>query len=486
MDLRLSRLLLGFALAIYSVPLAHAADQTLLGSRLAVKDPKAADATKRKLGGQAKEQASPDTIVGDPTVSGGTITFFVNGTISTEQTFDVPQGMDPNTGKMFWKQTGTGFVYKDSSGTNGAVSGVKISKSGGGTFSLKIKASGKNAPMDIVPPLLGNDGCIRFDISGGDSYHVLFPPVPDSTIKKNDAKQFDIRSATLEGLCPTPGSTTTLPGSTTTLAPTTTTLPPTTTTLAPPTTTLPPTTTTLAPTTTTLPPTTTTLAPTTTTLPPTTTTLAPPTTTTTTTTTSTTTTSTTTTTLPPITGPAFPPDGGTVGFSFSGAPSPGDPGGTTVSFTSFVPDTSWTQLYWGPSSGALPTAGLDGTPHSLTFSGISGTVATWAGTTSWTDPLDSTVYTGVPIELRVTITGLGATPWLVSTTISGLDPGPGTGIGAVADDSASALDFDANTQFVADIPTDGSGNFIALNTVQTAGGMTNSSFTGGFYSQVGP
>jgi hypothetical protein len=185
----------------------------------------------------------------------------------------------------------------------------------------------------------------------------------------------------------------------------------------------------------------------------------------------------------PITGPSFPPDGGTVSFSFSGT-SAANPGGLTVSFTDFTPDSTWSDLYWGPASNALPTAGLDGTAHSLTFSGISGTTATWAGTTSWTDPNTSTLYTGVPLEVRITITGLGATPWVLSTSVDGLDPGPGAGTGAVVDDTTSQSDFSANTQFLADIPTDGTGNFIALNDVMTTGGMTNSSFTGGFYSSA--
>jgi hypothetical protein len=185
----------------------------------------------------------------------------------------------------------------------------------------------------------------------------------------------------------------------------------------------------------------------------------------------------------PITGPSFPPDGGTVGFAFSGAPSAGDSGGQNVSFTGFTPDTVWLELYWGPSSDFLPTAGLDGSTHSLTFSSISGTTATWAGTSDWTNPTDSTTYTDVPIELRIDISGLGGTPWVISTSISGLDPGPGTGIGAVVDNSTSQADFTANVQFLADIPTDALG-FIALNDVQQSGGQTNSSFTGGFYSAV--
>jgi ClpP class serine protease len=59
----------------------------------------------------------------------------------------------------------------------------------------------------------------------------------------------------------------------------------------------------------------------------------------------------------------------------------------------------------------------------------------------------------------------------------------GIGTGAVVYNSASFLDFDANVQFLADVPTDGPG-FIALNTVQAGGGLTNSSFTGAFYSAV--
>src|SRR5262249_8404856 len=127
-----------------------------------------------------------------------------------------------------------------------------------------------------------------------------------------------------------------------------------------------------------------------------------------------------------------------------------------------------------------PTAGLDGTSHALTFSGISGTTATWAGVTSWTNPTTGTVHTNVPIQLRITISGLLATPWVTSTSVPGLDPGVGTGIGAVVN-NAGADNFPANSQFLADIPTDGSGNFIPLNTVQ-AGGLARSSFTGGFYA----
>jgi hypothetical protein len=176
-----------------------------------------------------------------------------------------------------------------------------------------------------------------------------------------------------------------------------------------------------------------------------------------------------------------PPNNGTVTVGFSGAASAGSAGGRTVDFSSFTPNTTWSRLYWGRSSLASATAGLDGTQHVLTFASFTGTTATWNGTTSWTNPANGTVHSSVPLRMTITVTGLGANPWVTSTSVPSLDPGPGTGIGAVVNNS-SLVNFSANVQFLADIPTDGSGNFIALNDVPVLAGQTNSSFTGGFYS----
>lgn len=167
-------------------------------------------------------------------------------------------------------------------------------------------------------------------------------------------------------------------------------------------------------------------------------------------------------------------------LAFGGQPSAGDNGGRSFIFTSFVPTTSWSKLYWGPSSAALPTAALDGTADPLTFTGIAGQVATWQGTTSWTNPDTGGTSTGVPIRVRVTVTGLGGTPWVLSTSVAGLDPGIGTGIGAVVN-NISLSNFTALVQFEADLPpTDGT--FVAINPIRNGAGKTLSSFTGGFYS----
>jgi hypothetical protein len=169
-------------------------------------------------------------------------------------------------------------------------------------------------------------------------------------------------------------------------------------------------------------------------------------------------------------GPTYPAPGGN-SFSGSGG-SPGDAGGHNNNYSNFNTG-AFSALYWGSDSGFLPTAGLDGSSHPLTFLSAAGDVATYSGTTSWFDHNTSITYTNVPIELLVTISGLGANPWVNFASVNGTDP---TGVGAVVDDSSGSA-FTANLQFLANT---GSG-FQALNTVP-ASGLTNSSFTGAFYS----
>jgi hypothetical protein len=168
-----------------------------------------------------------------------------------------------------------------------------------------------------------------------------------------------------------------------------------------------------------------------------------------------------------------------VTYTNSGAASAGDSGGRNMVFTGFSPGT-WSRLYWGPSSAALPRAALDGSLDLLSFTGISATTATWQGNTSWTNPGPGAPgpHT-VPVRMVITISGLGATPWVTSGSVPMLDPGPGTGIGAVVVNFPTAVNFTVNVQFLADIPTDGSG-YILLNTVP--GGSILSSFTGAFYA----
>jgi hypothetical protein len=102
---------------------AVAADQTVLGNSFVAKN--AGDAVKRKVIGKGKELASPNTLIGDPTLTGGFLrarTFAATGGTPSEQTLPLPQGTSGSTGKPFWSgDAAKGFKYKDPRGENGPV-----------------------------------------------------------------------------------------------------------------------------------------------------------------------------------------------------------------------------------------------------------------------------------------------------------------------------------------------------------------------------
>src|SRR5262245_58683258 len=188
--------------------LAFAADQTILGKSLTVKQ-KPGDATSRKITGSGKEKGSTNTFVGDPTKvsanpnspGGAFLDIYANCTNSTSQRFALPNGS--------WKASGTSaFKYK---GTSGAVKSVTIKRTKSGVFSIKAKILGKGGPVDVVPPNAGVSGCMALLLkncaSDGDRYSVEFGPT--SKITNNADKVFKAKKPTAEGVCPLPGSTTT-------------------------------------------------------------------------------------------------------------------------------------------------------------------------------------------------------------------------------------------------------------------------------------
>lgn len=179
-------------------------------------------------------------------------------------------------------------------------------------------------------------------------------------------------------------------------------------------------------------------------------------------------------------GPAYPAPGGN-SFSAGGAPSAGDAGGRIFSYSSFD-NSAFSALYWGPNSGILPSAALDGTLDPMSLSSVSGTQAIWEGSTIWTNPT-TLVVTGAATRLRITISGLGATPWVSFAGVNGTDP---TGVGVVADNSAG-VNYSATIEFLANT---GSG-WVPINTIlQPPGGCggpcTKTNFAGAFYSSPVP
>jgi hypothetical protein len=199
---------------------AMAADQTILGSSFQAKSPSTPD--KRKIGVKAKEKVSPNTIVGDPVANGGALTVRANGTSSTAQSFALPTGISPMTGKPFWSGDATkGFKYKDSKFENGAVKQVSIKKTGSGVFLIKAQLSGKLAPLNVVPPNTGTDACALLTLGGGDTYSIRFA-FGDGLITNKGAAVYKHAKVLAEGTCVTTTTTTT---TTTTSTTTTTTIP---------------------------------------------------------------------------------------------------------------------------------------------------------------------------------------------------------------------------------------------------------------------
>jgi hypothetical protein len=202
--------------------LAYAADQTILGRVLTVKNP--SDPSRRKIVGVAKEKASPNTIVGNPTTAGptggGVLRVIANGGTPTDQSFALPQGIS-SSGRPFWVATGsTGYKYRDSRGDQGPVKSITIKRSGSGNFLIKATLSGRNGAVNVTPPNPGTSGFVTLQIGqvAGERYCVQYGP--ESQIKNNGTKLFRAKKPLNQG-CPGAVSTTTTTTPTTTTTTTT-------------------------------------------------------------------------------------------------------------------------------------------------------------------------------------------------------------------------------------------------------------------------
>lgn len=200
----------------------YAADQTILGRVLTVKAGN--NPSQRKVVGVGSEKNSPNTLVGSPvalgSAGGAILELIALGANPSAQTFNLPQGTGAN-GKTFWSQTGNlTFKYKDPRGEQGPVKGVIVKRTLGGTFTIKAIVSGRNGPVDIVPPDPGVSGCMALKIgispTVGDRYSVQFGP--EGKVKNAGARVFQVRRPTVQAVCPTglPTTTTTTSIATTT------------------------------------------------------------------------------------------------------------------------------------------------------------------------------------------------------------------------------------------------------------------------------
>jgi hypothetical protein len=194
---RLVTLLVPVVVLATAAGLVAAADQTILGNQLVVKNPGVP--TKRSVSGSASEHASASAIVGDPRGAGAVLEILVNGGAASAQRFVLPQGTS-STGKPFWAASGTGYAYKDAKGNNGPVTSVKIARSSSGNFSIRVGLKGKYGAIAVVPPNPGTDGCLAITIVGGDRYSIAYGV--ESSIKNQDTRLFSAKHPAFEAICP--------------------------------------------------------------------------------------------------------------------------------------------------------------------------------------------------------------------------------------------------------------------------------------------
>jgi hypothetical protein len=174
---------------------AQAADQTVLGKQILVKNPSTPE--KRKVILKAAEPATDNTLVGDPTVSGATLSIALYGGTTSSQLFTLPAALNAK-GKPFWSGDAIkGYKYKDAKGENGPLKLLQL-RIKNGDFQIKAVISGKGGAVTLLPPNDGIGACTVLTITGADSYSVRFA---DGTVINKDAKLFKVKDPTTQGSC---------------------------------------------------------------------------------------------------------------------------------------------------------------------------------------------------------------------------------------------------------------------------------------------
>lgn len=194
----------------------RAATQLILGAKLDVRSPNAADPSRRSINVYGYERrGSPNYPVGDPTVDGGTLRVIARGTTSAyDETFVLPAAGWKATFKLHDWPVYKGFVFSNAT-TGGPVRSLSIKSSGWqspegtpppevpdpGQFRLKIRLLGHDAPLAVAPPNPGTDGGVILTLGTGDTYCVAFGGSAGGAILTNTATRFAVKAPTAEG-CP--------------------------------------------------------------------------------------------------------------------------------------------------------------------------------------------------------------------------------------------------------------------------------------------
>ena len=182
---------------------AGAADRPVRAERLIVADPDPGDPAARTVTARAREKASPEPLVGDPTLGigagGAVLEIVANGADGTWQTFGLAQGTAA-TGDAFWRSPRPGmYRYDDLAHEQGPVRRVLIKKAASGTLHLRVQLRGPG--IEVRPPNPGTDGLITLALAQGDRYCAQYGG--DGISRNRDGRRWSIGRVQAKG-CGTP------------------------------------------------------------------------------------------------------------------------------------------------------------------------------------------------------------------------------------------------------------------------------------------
>jgi hypothetical protein len=177
-------------LAIHS--LAAAAQQTVPGKIVIVKNAGNDPAGRKALYKTSDGPASTHGLVGDPTDGFGARLKIRLG--SNTQCFDMPADN--------WRTVGaTGFKYQDLIGAFGAVTLAQVKRTRSGVFQIKILMSGKRGPINVVP-FQGSELDTNFSLAAGDEYCAAFGNFPGGgTVVSDGPKVYKVLDSDAPASC---------------------------------------------------------------------------------------------------------------------------------------------------------------------------------------------------------------------------------------------------------------------------------------------
>ncbi|HYC00992.1 MAG TPA: DUF6351 family protein [Candidatus Limnocylindrales bacterium] len=179
------------AIGLLAAGPAAAATQLILGRSFQVGDP-SGDPSGRRIVGSAQESSSANTVEGDPTSSGATLTIIADGATPTTQTFELPASG--------WSAIGdVGYQWSNASHPASPVRRAIIKRTTRGVFLLKVQVDGRSGPVEVVPPAPGVSGSFILTIGNGDGYCAGFGGAAGGQMPRNDSRQWTVKRPTAEG-----------------------------------------------------------------------------------------------------------------------------------------------------------------------------------------------------------------------------------------------------------------------------------------------